>query len=101
MSASGLRQEFLVVLDDGSELKARCDLRDTTAWERAHKKGWFDQDRPSIQMMTWRCWNALTRQGDWTKPYTEFDRQVIDLDALDDDDADPTRRAPGDEPSSP
>ena len=104
-SNSGLSADFLCHLDDGRTLKAQVDMRDATAWERTFKKGWFENDRPSLAMMVWRCWHALQRQGEYPEGYPAFEKALVDMDAVRDDDGGegsgddvgPTPSSPGDE----
>lgn len=97
-SSSGLSAEFICHLDDGRALKAMVDMRDATAWERTFKKGWFESDRPSLAMLTWRCWHALQRQSEFPEGYPSFEKALVDLEAVADEEPDPTQSDPGEEP---
>lgn len=82
--SGGLKQTFLVTLDDGDAHKITSGPRDVIRWEAVHRRGFFDNDRPSFSMLAWLAWHALNRSGEYAGDFTAFSDAVTDLDVIDD-----------------
>ena len=94
-----------VEMSDGQSFTARVTIHAKIAWEKAAKANkWNVSDNTFTATLFW-AWHATARAGHHSLSFTDFEKQVADVDLDtdegdqgDDGDTDPTQTAPTTEP---
>lgn len=98
MKKSGLRQHFVVEMDDGAMLDVHTTIQDTLRYEKTHARRAAEADAMPVTRLLFLAWSALKRTGHKIGAFQDFESHIVELHIDDTEgDVDPTGSEPGDE----